>query len=120
MCLCEFNNFLKAGIGKGPVLKGSPLLTALRRGRPQVLKRFDAWALLPGGVMGSRSGPWLGLWPSELCCRPDEGAVSLFMAQLLPETQGKVQSNRREKALPTASFRSLGEVSSACLQSSPT
>lgn len=46
MRLCEFNNFLKAGIGKGPVLKGSPLLTALRRGPPQVLKHFDAWALL--------------------------------------------------------------------------
>lgn len=42
------------------------------------------------------------------------------MAQLLPEKQIKVQSNLREKALPTTSFRSLGEVSSACLQSSPT
>lgn len=38
-----------------------------------------------------------------------------FIAQLLPEKQSKVQSHLREKALPTTSFRSLGEVS--CLPS---
>ena len=41
------------------------------------------------------------------------------MAQLLPEKQSKVQSHLREKALPTTSFRSLSEVSSVGLQSSP-
>lgn len=70
--------------------------------------------------MCSHSGPRLGLWQREkVCWRPDEDTVRPFMAQLLPEKQSKVQSHLREKALPTTSFRSLGEVSSVGLQSSP-
>lgn len=42
-----------------------------------------------------------------------------LMARLLQVKLIKVQSNPREKALLTTSCRSLGEVSSVCLQPSP-
>ena len=66
------------------------------------------------------TGPWLRFLQREkVCWRPDEDTLRPFMARLLQKKQIKVQSNLREKALPTTSLRSLGEVSSVCLQPSP-